>query len=91
MKPKHLIYIILGLAVGHWGYLEALRIKPQFELWAAHRLVVEDLKTSKELDQSKSLLLCLKQLEDYEIRMRNIIDEASLASLSTSDLGKSSK
>ena len=70
MTPLKLIAIITGLALGHLGYLEAKATLPAWQLWAAHKLVDSDLEAiqGKELDKDKSLLLCLKQLEDWQDR-----------------------
>lgn len=89
MKPVHLIYIILGLTTGHWGYLQAVELRPRLELWAAHKLVDEDLKQGSVLDKDRSLLLCLKQLEDWESRSKEAREILGQASLVSSDLVES--
>lgn len=84
--PKALIIIILGLGVGHWSVLQVKSYLPQAKLWAAHKLLDEDLATMKSdnVDTDKTLLLCLKQLEDWQDRAmaaRELLGQEAIASV----------
>lgn len=85
MTPAKLVIIILGLAFGHWSYLGVQAKIPSWKLYAARMLVENDLNHAKE-NKDNMLLLCVKQLEDYEFRTKEASELLSQAVLTSTDL-----
>lgn len=86
MTPAKVVIVILGLAFGHWGYLGVVERIPSWQLWAAHKLVENDLNHGQRQNKDNMLLLCVKQLEDYERRIQVIVSEATYPGIVSTDL-----